>query len=152
MTLAQQQQFIAFAPYPQDAPLQSLDELSDAVLRVEYTQPGWFRWGDPGVWNNSRWVVRLDPGTPGERILRPWVHERTRVAALQALRRVDPQIRQAVLRTMRRSDPRLESVPSDVETQLFPTCLSLAMVYIPGGTSAHLIHVVTADHDMVQPG
>ena len=70
----------------------------------------------------------------------------------EALRRVDPRIREAVLKAMRRSEPRFESAPSDVEAQVFPTCLSLAMVYIPGGAHARLIHVVTRDHDMVQPG
>jgi hypothetical protein len=150
MTLAQQQQFIAFALPSNDAPLQSLEELADAALRVEYTQPGGFRWGSPDAWDYNRWVVRLD--SQKERILRPSVLERTREDALQALRRVDPQIREAVLQSTRRIDPRLQTAPSNEETQIFPTRLSLAVVYIPGGARARLIHVVTEAHDMYQPG
>jgi RNA polymerase sigma-70 factor (ECF subfamily) len=150
MTLAQQQQFIAFAIPSQNAPPRWLEELADAVLRVEYTQPGWFRWGSPDEWNFGRWVARRD--SQRERILRPSVQERTREGALQALRRADPQIREAVLQTMRRSDPRLQAAPPDEETQIFPTRLSLAVVYIPGGAPAPYIHVVTSDHNMFQPG
>src|SRR5205807_2243007 len=102
------------------------------------------------AWDYSRWVVRLD--SQSGRILRPSVQERTREAALRALRRVDSQIREAVLQAMRRTDPRLPVAPPDEETQIFPTRLSLAMVYIPGGARARLIHVVTEAHDMFQPG
>jgi hypothetical protein len=80
------------------------------------------------------------------------VQERTREATVQALRRVDPQIREAVLQTMRRIDPRLQAAPPDEETQIFPTRLSLAVVYIPGGAPARFIHVATEDHEMFQPG
>jgi hypothetical protein len=39
-----------------------------------------------------------------------------------------------------------------VAHQIFSTALSLAMVYIPGGARSHLVHVLTQDHDMFQPG
>jgi RNA polymerase sigma-70 factor (ECF subfamily) len=152
MTLSQQQQFISLALYPLDAPLQSLEEMTAATLRVEYTVPGWFRWGKPDVWGYTRWVVPLEPGPQSQRVLRPPGCERTREAALQALRRVDPQVRDAVLEAMGRSDPRLAAALQDEEGQIFPTDLSLAIVYIPGGARSHLVHVLKQSNDMVQPG
>ena len=100
----------------------------------------------------TRWVVPLESGPQRQRVLRPPVCERTLEAALQALRRVDPQIREALFQAMGRSDPRLAATPRDDEAQIFPTTLSLAIVYIPGGARSHLVHVLTQDHDMFQPG
>lgn len=79
MTLAQQQQFIAHVD-SQGTVLQSLQELAEATLQVDYTLPGWFQWHAP--------TDLLGPGWPP---LRPApVRERTREAALQAARRLDP--------------------------------------------------------------
>ena len=74
LSSAQQQQLIAHL----GAHLQSLEELAGARLRVEYTQPGWFRWEKPA-------------GPGGAGMLAPSrVRERTREAALQAAQRIDP--------------------------------------------------------------
>ena len=70
MSLAQQQQFIARL----GAELQSVEQLTNASVRVEYTQPGWFRWEGP-----------QEPAPSP-------VRERTREAALSAARRIDPKI------------------------------------------------------------
>jgi hypothetical protein len=69
LSLAQQQQFITRL----GAHIRSLEQLASAVLRVEYTRPGGFRWEGP------------DGPTVSP------VLERTREAALQAARRIDPQ-------------------------------------------------------------
>jgi hypothetical protein len=71
------------------------------------------------------------------------VRERTREAAVQAVRRVDPQIREALLQTMRRHDPRLQAAPPDEEAQIFPTRLSLVVVYIPGASNPRRIYVLS---------
>jgi hypothetical protein len=71
------------------------------------------------------------------------IRERTREAALQAVRRVDPTIRAALLHAMRRKDPRVaESPRAAEEDQIFPTQLGLAIAYIPGLTNARGIWVV----------
>ena len=61
MSLAQQQRYLALGLTGNA--LHSLDELSGATLRVEYTQPGGYQWGEPG-WSGyyTRWVVPLEPG------------------------------------------------------------------------------------------
>jgi hypothetical protein len=140
MSLAQQQRFIAFAL--RDDPLQSLEELDGAVLRVEYTQPGGFQWGEPG-WCGyyTRWVIPLGPGAQDRRAPRPPVRARTREAALEAVRRIDPQLREALFAAVRRADPR---VPADYhafdESQIFATRRYLTFVYIPGSRNARPIY------------
>jgi hypothetical protein len=141
MSLAQQQQFVSFALG--DQPLRSLEELDGAALRVDYTLPGGFQWGDPGSTENLRWVVPMTAGPQGRRVLRPPVREQTREAALQALRRVDPKIRETLLQEMRRRDPRLETAPPADEAQIFPTKLSMVIIYVPGASNARSIHVLT---------
>ena len=80
MALAQQQQFVSRVD-PHGTELQSLEELAEATMHVDYTLPGWFQWHAP--------EDLLGPGWPP---LRPApVRERTREAALQAARRLDPQ-------------------------------------------------------------
>jgi hypothetical protein len=101
MSLAQQQQFLARALEFKAPPLQSLDDMSGAVLRVQYTQPGGFQWGEsPGVY--THWRVPL---ASGRRVPRPLVQARTRKAALQAVRQVDLPIREALLQALRRGVP-----------------------------------------------
>jgi hypothetical protein len=80
------------------------------------------------------------------------VRERTREAALQAVRRVDPRIREALLQEMRRRDPRLGAVPPDDDGQIFPTKLSMAIVYIPSASTARPIHVLLEDMDIFLGG
>jgi hypothetical protein len=84
LSLAQQQQFIATRG-AQYNPVQSLEELAGAALCVAYTQPGGYRWAPP-----------VRPGRPerGPAEL-SLVWERTREAALQAARRLNPQVEMA---------------------------------------------------------
>jgi hypothetical protein len=142
MSLAQQQAFLANALPANAEPLQSMDELAGAALRVEYTQPGWFQWGEPRERNILRWVVPMEPGPRGLRVLRPPIRERSRAAALQAVRRIDLRLREALLRAMRRVDPRLDAAPHVVEEdQIFPTKLDLTFIYFPGTRNGRAIRV-----------
>jgi hypothetical protein len=121
-------------------PLQSLDELAGATLRVDYTPSGWFQLGEPGALDAyRRWVVPLEPGPQGRRALVPPVRGRTREAALQALLQIDPQIREALLRSWRRADPRAEAAPPAWEAQIHPTRLDLTVIYIPGTSNSRPI-------------
>jgi len=133
MPLAQQQGFLSRAVYWD---LRSLDDLADATLRVDYSQPGGFEWRVPGpYW--LPWVVPLKFGREGRRVFVPTVRERTREDALQALRRVDPQIREAVMRTAARHDPRIAQSPPSEEAQIVPTRLNLTLLYVQGLTNEH---------------
>jgi hypothetical protein len=147
MSLAQQQQFMAFGLGGD--PLRSLDELAGATLRVEYTQPGQFQWGEPG-WSGyyTRWVIPLGPGRQDRRVLRPPVSARTRQETLAAVRRVDPQLKEALLQAVDRADPRTpQALETFEEQQIFPTQRNLTFVYIPGATNARSIFVLSAgDH------
>jgi hypothetical protein len=152
MTLAQQQGFLATA-FPAMQPgtgtpmaegLPPLEQLGGAVLRVDYWQPGWYEWRPPGP-ALLRWVVPLDLTDEGRRVLRPRVRERTREAALQALRRVDPQIRSAALKVAGRVDPRIEAAPPAEEAQIVPTDLDLATIYYTGATNNCPVLIVRTD-------
>ena len=82
MTLPQQQQFIALVFGSQTgAQNGGLEELARAALNVEYIPAGWFEWRGPAR-----------QGGPPRRFPEPAVRERTREAALQAARRIDPQV------------------------------------------------------------
>jgi RNA polymerase sigma-70 factor (ECF subfamily) len=139
MTPAQQHAFFA-RQLPGQPELHSLEELAGTALRVDYTQPGWFEW-QPN-WS-LRWAVRPGPGREGQWLPVPGVRERTREAALEALRRLDPQIRAAVRATLqgwveRGAIPSTTDLPSE-EAQIVPTRLDLATIYIPGTARDHLI-------------
>jgi RNA polymerase sigma factor (sigma-70 family) len=128
MPLAQQQGFISRLRSPE--PLESLEELAGATLRVKYTQPGWFTWQIPGPYY-LEWIVPLEPGPQGRRALVSPVQERTRDAALQAARRLSPQVSKAVLAVLRRSEPQFELdwlVPQP--DQIVPTGLDLKIAYV----------------------
>ena len=107
MSPAQQQQFISLRAQN----IQSLEELAGATLRVGNTQPGGFQWAVPqeAALLPGRGAIGLSP-----------VHERTREAALQAARQIDPHV-----------DP----------AQITPTELTLTVVYILGSprTGVHEI-------------
>jgi hypothetical protein len=112
LSLAQQQQLIAhLGPRLQWAHIQSLESLTGAAVRVEYMQPGEFCWRPPeavrptGADARPSPFDRLRAGMFG---LSP-VRARTREAALQAARRIDPN-----------ADP----------TQIAPTELAVAVVYL----------------------
>jgi hypothetical protein len=150
MSLSQQQEFIAHALLPGAEPLGSVDELAGAALRVEYSQPGRFEWRVPGPpW--LQWVAPLEPGRQSQRVLRPVVQEPTWGAALQKLRRVDPQIREAVLQAAGRADPRIAQAPPAEEAQIAPTQRSLVIIYVPGGSNARPLHVITDDGNELAP-
>jgi hypothetical protein len=141
MSLAQQQAFLSrFAPWqPQ---IHSLEELSGTALRVEYTQPGWFEWQPPAK-TSLRWVVRSTPDGEGKWLPVPVVRERTREAALQALRRVDPQIRAAVQTAALAAAgsavvPATAALPPE-EAQIVTTGLDLTTLCIPGTAKAPVI-------------
>jgi hypothetical protein len=128
MPLAQQQSFIARLRSPE--PLESLEELAGATLRVKYTQPGWFTWQIPGPYY-LEWIVPLEPGPQGRRALVSPVLERTRDAALQAARRLSLPVSEAVLPVLRRRDSQFELawlVPQP--DQIVPTELELKIAYI----------------------
>jgi hypothetical protein len=135
MNLAQQQGFLSYAI--KGDPLRSFDELAGATLRVDYTQPGAFQWQKPGGFTPTRWIVRVEPGPAGRRVLIPPIRERTREAALAAARRAFPPITPALLAAFRQSDPTLDAdqiLPQP--NQIFPTELDLVVVYIPGTATA----------------
>jgi hypothetical protein len=147
MSLAQQQKFIAFALSGE--PLQSLEDLAGATLRVDYTQPGWYQWLTPGDFTSRRWVVSLEPGPKGRRALLPSVRERTPEAALQAARRMFPSVTNAMVDAHRRYGPEMtaEKLIPQAE-QIAPTHLDLVIVYIPGTSNAHPVRWVRVDQEL----
>jgi RNA polymerase sigma-70 factor, ECF subfamily len=140
MPLEQQQRFMRYAL--SDEPVQSLEELEGAVLRVEYTQPGGFQWGEPGrAGYYTRWVIPLGPGPEDRRVLRPPVQAATREAALAAVRRIDRQLREALLKAVRRAGPRFpDDLEAFEESQIFPTERDLTIVYVPGSRNARPLY------------
>src|SRR5205085_3425126 len=86
----------------------------------------------PGGIYSLRWVVPLGPPPEGRRLMVPVVREKTREAALQALRRVHPQIRQAIWEAVRRNDRQSPQQPPPEEEQIVPSRLELFTLYIPG--------------------
>jgi hypothetical protein len=140
MSLPQQQQFISRSfPLP-------LEVFAGGALRVEYTRPGEFQWGDPGlVWSWSRWFVIREHGRQGHWAPRPSVHARTREGVVEALLRVDPTIRDGA--THRHPLRALElasaaSPPVPLEAQIFPTELNMVFIYVPSRSNEHPIHIV----------
>jgi hypothetical protein len=80
------------------------------------------------------------------------VRERTREAALQAVRRLDPQLREAAVHQL--------SVPGQtggakrpipLEEQIFPSELGLTIVYIPGPSNALLMRILNHGGPSWQP-
>jgi hypothetical protein len=154
MPLAQQQQFLAYVvtDHPLSGPFQSLEELAGATLRVGYTQPGQYQWGDPALaryWNG--WAVIVEPGKQGRWAPRPSLQGRSREAVLEALRRLDPRIRDTAVNSGRHPRPQLEPEPPlPLEAQIFPTELGLTFVYLPSATNTRLIHIVHSNGDSWQ--
>jgi RNA polymerase sigma-70 factor, ECF subfamily len=98
LSLPQQQQFIALALGADADPSKvGLDDLAPATLRVEYTVPGGRQWIAPQVPGG---MARFAPQTS------PRVSEKTRQAALEAMRRFDPHQEEAQL--LARAFPELD--------------------------------------------
>jgi hypothetical protein len=153
MSLAQQQGFLARA-FPPTLPgsavpatvpgIQSSDDLEGAALRVDYQQPGWFEWRPTGPqW--LRWVVSSESGATVRRVLRPDVRGRSREDVVQALRSVDPQVREATRRIAVRADPRLETGLPAEEAQIVPTELDLITIYMTGTVPRYQMTIISAD-------
>jgi hypothetical protein len=143
MPLAQQQQFITHALEFADEPLQGLEELSGALLRVDYTQPGWFRWKHSVEGDGSPWVLPLEPGPQGRRAILPPVRERTAAAALQAARRIFPPVTEPMLQIARRDNPGMDAAQMLPQpSQIVPTDQGLFLIYIPGTTNARPIRIL----------
>jgi RNA polymerase sigma-70 factor (ECF subfamily) len=158
MTLVQQQGFLDRAlgsracGLAEGAGLQSLEELAGATLRVDYRQPGWYEWQPAGGLPSLRWVVPLGPPPDGRLLLVPVVRERTPEAALQALRRVDPRIREAVWKAAVRYNPRLEQAPPGEEAQIVPSTLDLTTLYIPGTTIRFMVQFQSSHSQCIASG
>jgi hypothetical protein len=89
-----------------------------------------------------RWVLPEEPGPQGQRVLRAPVRERTREAALAAARRAEPQVRQALVMLARSQQlPEKEVDRSLQEAEVVLTRLYLTIVYIPGASNKHPLHV-----------
>src|SRR5205807_7295317 len=88
----------------------SLQELTGATFRVEYTHPGEFEWVQPD-WRHDLPSPARAPSAE---------------AALQAARRIDPQVSSA---------------------QIAPTRLDLVFLYSPSGPSSRHFRLVRNDTD-----
>src|SRR5262249_9370775 len=127
MPLAQQQGFISRALIPEAGPLQSLDELEGAVLRVDYSLPGGYEWRVASTAPFMQWVL---PVPPGKRSPRPLVRERTPEAALQAAQRLTSQAREAMIHAERLLKPDVtEADFTPQPSQIVPTRLELTVLY-----------------------
>jgi hypothetical protein len=147
MSLDQQRQFIALTLAGE--PLQSLDDLAGAMLRVDYTQPGWYQWLAPDDFTARRWVIPLEPGPKGRRVLIPSVRERTPEAALRTARNVFPPTTDAMLEAHRRYGAGVTAallLPQP--EQIVPTELDLVIVYIPSTTNARPVRWVRMGQEL----
>jgi RNA polymerase sigma-70 factor (ECF subfamily) len=138
MPLAQQQRFLTLALGDESTPLQSLEELAGATLRVDYLRPDRFQWQPPGPY----WLRWFAPLARDQRVLVPPIRERTRDAALLALRRLDPQIREAVRQAAQRNDPQSGRTHRDEEDQIVPTRMDVVFIYMPDTANRRSVHVV----------
>jgi hypothetical protein len=154
MTLAQQQGFLARA-FPATVPgtstpstqegIHSLEALEGAALRVDYRQPGWFEWRPPGPgW--LLWIVPSEPSPKATRVLRPPVRAQTREAALEALRQLDPKVREAARWMAVRDDPRMEATYPAEEAQIAPTPLDLTTIFMPGTANKYGATIISTDN------
>jgi hypothetical protein len=143
MSLRQQQLFLVQASLNDPLPAESL---AGAALRIEYTRPGEFQWGDPGMsWSWSRWFVIREHGRHGRWAPRPSVQGRTREEVIQRLRGLDPAIRDGATHRHPLRAQELASeppAPAPPEAQVFPTALNLVFIYVPSGSNDQPIHIV----------
>jgi hypothetical protein len=115
MTLAQQQKFIALGLGRQaERAGAGLEDLAGAALYVDYSMPGYFEWTVPEP---------PEGGARRRRAFRPPVREQSRAAALEAARRLDPQVSEA---------------------QIVPTALQMKLRYALGGSQGSRGMEITA--------
>jgi RNA polymerase sigma-70 factor (ECF subfamily) len=148
LPLAQQQQFIALGLEFDEQPLQSLEELEGAAMRVEYTRPGTFEWIPLGK-NWYQWAVPIVPGREGRRAILPAVQGRTREEALAAARRLDTHLLEAIFPEASRLKPEVriaDHVPDAGEIR--PTRLDLRIIYVPGLSNRREIRIVSRTANM----
>jgi hypothetical protein len=142
MSLPQQQQFIGLATFFHSIPL---EVFAGARLRIDYTRPGEFQWGDPDLaWSWTRWFVIREPGRQGRWSPRPSVRARTREAVMQAVLRLDPAIRDGAKHRhpLRAQELGSASPPVPLEAQVFATKLDLVFIYIPSRSNEHVIRII----------
>jgi hypothetical protein len=151
MSLSQQQQYIALGERDWIEPLQSLEELAGGVLRVEYTQPGWFEWRVPGH-PYFQWIVPIGTGSQLRRATRPQIRERTPEAALEKARRLYPQGFEAEVQTAKQFDARFEAAAMEPQAdQIVPTGLDLTIIYVLGASIKRAIHWISPVTDDCWP-
>jgi len=82
------------------------------------------------------------------------VRERTREAAIEALHRLDPRIRERALYALHLGrQPDQSEPPVPLEAQVFPSELTLTFVYITGASNAQAVHIIHRQGDNWQiPG
>src|SRR5262249_39252390 len=124
----------------QDLPIwDSLEDLAGARLRVDYTQPGWYEWRMPGLasfYHAMPFAVPVEQDQRLHFLSVPHVCERTREAAVAAVSRIEPRIRQALLLYVHSVNPQFEETQAGpLASQIRPTRLGLAVAYV-GGTSS----------------
>jgi hypothetical protein len=147
MSLPQQQRYIALGLRFDEQPLQSLEELAGAMMRVVYTQPGGFEWLPPGP-NWHQWVVPVMPGAEGTRAVMTPVVARTREAALAAARQLDLHLLEAILPEARRLNPAVQTASHVPEAgEIKSTELDLTIVYVPGLSNRRNISLVSTHSD-----
>jgi hypothetical protein len=117
----------------------SLEDLGEARLRVDYTQPGWYEWqpaGMPAFYGWTPFTVAVQKGDHLRYAMVPHVRARTRDAVLQAARGIDPEIRRALLQHARLTDASAPSAFAEPQSsQVAPTRLGMAFAYIAGRVS-----------------
>jgi RNA polymerase sigma-70 factor, ECF subfamily len=141
LSLSQQQHYMEIGMRYQKEPLQSLNELEGAVVRVEYTRPGEYVWIPPGP-NWYRWVVPIVPGEQGRRAVLPSCRGRSPVEARDAARRLDSRLLEAILPEARRLRPEVQTPAAVVDAgEVAATSLDVIVVFIPGLTNRRNIHI-----------
>jgi hypothetical protein len=150
MSLAQQQGFITLGLGGPNQPLQSMEELAGAALRVEYTQPDQFEWPVPGA-GYLQWVVPVEPGPQGRRVLMPLIRARSREETAAAITRMSASLREALLREERRLDPQFDEARlTPQQAQIRRADLELRLLYFPGVLNRRHIHVIASEGDFYQ--
>src|SRR5262249_43321926 len=95
-----------------------------------------------------RWVVPLEPGLQGRRVLMPPMRGASKEAALAAARQLDPHLREAAVQALRRDDPRSTAGPTVDEAEVVRTRLNLTVVFIPGLTNQRALHILRPGQDL----